>query len=88
MTRSNFGPKAGFQAVYYETTNKVLRFDMIKCPYFDICKAYGCEEIVRAYCHADDVCYGSMHPRIEWGRTQTMGDGGTCCDFKITVKNM
>ena len=88
MTRSNFGPKAGFQAVYYETTNKVLRFDMIKCPYFDICKAYGCEEIVRAYCHADDICYGSMHPRIEWGRTQTLGDGGTCCDFKITVKIM
>ena len=35
---------------------------------------------------AEDILYGDMHPKLLWGRTQTLGKGGSCCDFKISVK--
>ncbi|MBR3294499.1 MAG: L-2-amino-thiazoline-4-carboxylic acid hydrolase [Oscillospiraceae bacterium] len=26
-----------------------------------------------------------MHPKLKWRRSKTLGLGGDCCDFKITV---
>ncbi|MBR1938421.1 MAG: L-2-amino-thiazoline-4-carboxylic acid hydrolase [Spirochaetales bacterium] len=31
---------------------------MVKCPYHDMCTKYGCPEIVKGFCDADDICYG------------------------------
>ena len=58
---------------------------MVKCPYMDICVRYGCPEIVRGFCDADDVCYGNMHPKLSWERTKTLGHGHDCCNFKIRI---
>lgn len=27
-----------------------------------------------------------MHPKVIWGRTQTLGKGGDCCDFRMSIK--
>ena len=43
-------------------------------------------EIVKGYCDADDICHGNMHPKLEWGRTKTLGHGGDVCDFKIRIR--
>lgn len=81
-----FGPDAGFKAKHYENTEGCFRMDMLECPYMNICKKYGCTEIVPAFCASDDVAYSNMHPRLIWGRTKTLGRGDDCCDFQLTVK--
>jgi len=86
LTKRMFGEASGFEARYYEVSKSEMRVDMLKCPYYDNCKKYGCPEIVAGYCEADDVCYGDMHPKLKWGRTKTIGKGGDCCDFRITLE--
>jgi len=86
LTHKMFGEDSGFRAIYYDTPKTEMKIDMTFCPYFEICKKYGCPEIVPAYCESDDVCYGNMHPGLVWGRTKTLGKGGDCCDFRIKVK--
>lgn len=27
-----------------------------------------------------------MHPKLKWGRTKTLGQGGDCCDFRLTIE--
>lgn len=86
MTQKSFGPQAGFESVNKHLGRHEMGFDMIKCPYNDICIRYGCPEIVKGFCDADDICYGSMHPKLVWGRTKTLGHGGDACDFRISIR--
>jgi len=85
MTKKMFGEASGFKAKYYDTPKTEMRIDMLECPYNNKCIHYGCPEIVRGFCESDDVCYAQMHPKLVWGRTKTLGKGGDCCDFKISV---
>lgn len=84
MTKKMFGPSAGFEQVFYEADGKVLRFDITKCPYCKYCKKCGCPELTHTFCDSDIYCYGNL-PGIEFARTQTLGTGGTCCDFSLRV---
>ena len=59
---------------------------MLDCPYQDTCVKYGCPGIVAGFCRADDKAYGHMHPELKWGRTKTLGQGGDCCDFRLTIE--
>jgi len=85
MTKKHYGEKASFQAMWYSQGKRNMRFDMTACPYQIICAAHGCPEVVAAFCDADDVVYGHMHPRLCWQRTQTLGRGGACCDFHLFI---
>ncbi len=85
MTKKKFGVKQNFDAVFHEISPKEMRFDMTKCPYSELCAKYRYPEITKAFCRGDDIVYGNMHPRLIWGRTKTIGDGDTVCDFKLTV---
>ena len=86
MTAKSFGPHMGFvQENGYVSTDE-MRFDMVKCPYQDMCTKYGCPEIVKGYCNGDDILYGNMHPRLSWDRTKTLGHGDDVCNFKIHIK--
>lgn len=80
-----FGKAAGFD---YRTVPDapVFAADMTRCPYVDTCARYGCPDLAQYSCKADDVTYGSLHPKLVWGRTQTLGTGGSCCDFRLYVK--
>lgn len=86
MTGKVFGEAAGFQAKWFRADKEEMRFDMLVCPYWDICVRYGCPEIVCGFCRADDICYGNMHPKPHWGRTKTLGLGGDCCDFLLAIR--
>lgn len=76
-----FGETYGFQSNFYETPKSEVRFDMVACPYANICKKYGCPEIVKAFCDADDISFGSMHKKLIFTRTKTLANGDDCCDF-------
>ena len=86
MTKKSFGENAGFRARWIKEGKKEMRFDMLECPYQSLCVKYDCPEIVCGFCRSDDICYGNMHPRLHWGRTKTLGLGGDCCDFRVTVR--
>ena len=86
MTEKSFGPKAGFASKDHFVSKEEVRLNMTKCPYFDKCKQYGCTEIVRGFCDADDICYGHMHPKLSWDRTKTIGYGYDVCDFKVRIR--
>ena len=80
-----FGHSAGFD---YRPVPGAPKFsvDMTRCPYVDTCVRYGCPELARISCQADDVTYGNLHPRLIWARTQTLGTGGSCCDFRLHLR--
>ena len=59
---------------------------MLVCPYFETCKKYGCPELTRFFCKSDDITYGNLHPRLVWHRTQILGTGGECCDFRLFIR--
>lgn len=82
-----FGEKSGFEMKDYSVSGNICHIDMIKCPYFSICSAYGCPELTTVFCNADDVAYGNMHPKLSWERKKTLGRGNDCCDFILKVKN-
>lgn len=85
LTPKMFGELAGFRSVWRRDPEWDLSFDMVQCPYLEKCREYGCPELCKAYCDADDVCYGDLHPKVVWGRTKTLGKGGDCCDFRMKV---
>ena len=76
-------PNAGFVYELPESHGNEARLNIVRCPYFEICKRYGCPEITSAYCDSDDAGYGNLHPNLIWGRTKTIGHGGDCCDFLL-----
>ncbi len=86
MLNKGFGANAGFTSIKRKTDQNYMHIDMMVCPYNDICRKYGCPEIITAFCHSDDIAYGNMHPKLIWGRTKTLGRGGDCCDFIIHTK--
>ena len=78
-----FGPEAGFRYEFPEAGKHEARANVVRCPYYEICKRYGCPEITRAFCDGDDAGYGDLHPQLVWERTKTIGRGGDCCDFSL-----
>ncbi len=86
LTQKSFGPQAGFKSENQYLGKSEMRFDMVRCPYYDKCLQYGCPEIVKGFCDADDICYGDMHPKVSWDRTKTIGHGDGVCDFKVHIK--
>ncbi|MBQ9069460.1 MAG: L-2-amino-thiazoline-4-carboxylic acid hydrolase [Eggerthellaceae bacterium] len=86
MTQKSFGPQMGFASTDKYLSKTEMRFNMVACPYQEKCVQYGCPEIVRGFCDADDICYGNMHPKISWDRTKTLGHGYDVCDFKVRIK--
>ena len=85
MLDAKFGTKAKFSYIRRDCKNG-FAVDMVKCPYVETCKKYGCPELTQFFCKSADYCYGNMHPKLIWARTKTLGTGGDCCDFKLYIK--
>ena len=81
-----FGEDAGFRFSFYPTDGKQVKFDMLACPYHQVCRDLGCEELAPTFCTTDDICYGHMHPKLIWNRTRTIARGGNLCDFDLFIR--
>jgi len=86
IARDSFSEEAGFVYEWPELPEDTYGFDIVKCPYFNICTKYGCPEIVPAFCDSDDRSYGNMHDNLIWERTETIGRGCDRCNYRIRVK--
>ncbi len=85
MVQKKYPPEAGFQMTFYPEGKGRAKFDVTACPYHRVCTALGYPELTTVFCNTDDTCYGNMHPKLRWNRTQTIGRGGSHCDFDIEV---
>lgn len=78
-----FGESCGFRYENYEASKHMLKMDMTDCPYCRYAKLFGCPELMPVFCDSDFATYGNL-PGIRFERTQTLGSGSSCCDFKFT----
>lgn len=84
MLKKMFGPEAGFAQHSYPTGKDELKFEITACPYCKYCELCGCPELTHNFCDSDVYCYGNL-PGIRFERTQTLGTGGNCCDFRFKL---
>ena len=81
-----FSTDSGFRFSFYPTDGKQVKFDMLECPYLQICRELGCDRFAPVFCASDDVCYGNMHPKLIWNRTKTLARDGEACDFDLFIR--
>jgi hypothetical protein len=75
-------PEPGWQFEMVADDEESLAFNMRHCFYLDILNYYGAPELTPVFCKLDDILMAAMPPSIKWGRTQTIGQGAECCDFR------
>lgn len=63
---------------YYDVT-------ITDCLWYNACIENGCAELCPAFCEVDDANYGNLR-KLGFSRTQTLGTGGSCCDFHFYRK--
>ena len=85
MANRMFGPSCGFRFKNFEVSKRELKMDMTACPYCRYAKLFGTPELVVVFCDSDFAVYGNL-PGIQFLRTQTLGTGGDCCDFRFYRK--
>lgn len=83
LANKMFGPSCGFRFENYQVSKRALKMDMTACPYCRYAKRFGCPELMPVFCDSDFATYGSL-PGIQFRRTQTLGTGGECCDFRFS----
>lgn len=81
-----FSEDSGFKFKFYEVGKERIKFDMLQCPYYQMCKRLDCLDLAEIFCTTDDVCYGDMHPKLIWNRTKTIARGADLCDFDLYVE--
>ncbi|MBU3113674.1 L-2-amino-thiazoline-4-carboxylic acid hydrolase [Clostridium lacusfryxellense] len=65
-----------------QNNTEAMVFIIKKCLWHSTCVEHTCPEICNMFCKSDNMCYDSMK-KITFRRTQTLGMGGECCDFKF-----
>jgi hypothetical protein len=60
-------------------------FEIHRCLWQETCEKCGCSALCRVFCDSDYENFGGMK-RTAFSRTQTLGTGGTLCDFTFSDK--
>jgi predicted ArsR family transcriptional regulator len=69
---------------YKESSEKCVSFDVHHCPYVDMYRRLGLEKYGSVLsCERDPSTFNGFNPEISFSRTQTLMDGGCCCDFRF-----
>ena len=80
-----FGRECGFDYINFEANGDRMQMDMTMCPYVKYAKRFRVEELMSVFCNSDFATYGSLD-KITFRRIETLGTGGSKCDFKF-VRN-
>jgi len=80
-----FGIECGFDYINFEANTKMIQMDMTRCPYVKYAKRFQVDELMMVFCNSDFATYGNLS-KISFRRTETLGTGGSMCDFKF-VRN-
>lgn len=72
---------------WIDFTSDIVGLNCHACFYMNRLAEYGLAELTSHFCRLDDVLAAEAAPRIRLERTQTIGRGGSLCDFRyIRVK--
>ena len=72
---------------YKECSDDKLAFDVKRCAYVEMYKALGLEEYgPQLSCQRDEFLFKGIDSGIKFTRTQTLMEGGSCCDFCLEMK--
>ena len=82
MALKMFGRESGFDYTNYHADKTRLTMDTTVCPYCKYAKLLDVEALMPTFCESDFATYGGL-PGIRFERTQTLGTGGSCCDFRF-----
>ena len=82
VSRRSFSESAGFKNVFYPRKKGEFKMDITQCPYQTYFSQLGCPELTRLFCQNDEYAYGNLDG-LRFVRTQTLGTGGTLCDFLL-----
>lgn len=82
MTKKMFGKSCGFENRFYPKKKGEYRMDILACPYHKYFTLLGCPELTKIFCDNDERTYGDL-PGLRFVRKNTLGNGGSCCDFYI-----
>lgn len=74
---SEYGPD---ELAVLEDSPDCFSLNIYRCYIFDTLTAQDAPELTALYCATDDWL-SNLLPSVKWERTQTLGRGGTHCDF-------
>jgi hypothetical protein len=74
---SEYGPG---ELEVLEDSPDCFALKVYRCYILDTLTAYGAPELTALFCATDDWL-SELMPRVRWERTQTLGRGGSYCDF-------
>ncbi|MBP3542687.1 MAG: L-2-amino-thiazoline-4-carboxylic acid hydrolase [Lachnospiraceae bacterium] len=86
MATKMFGKECGFDYRNFEANKSILQMDMTMCPYVKYAKRFQVDELTAVFCESDFAAYGNLS-NISFRRTETLGTGGSKCDFKFVRTN-
>ncbi len=81
MRMSEF-PAEGWDLRMIENSRRRIAFDIHSCFYLETLTALGVPELTPGFCQGDDRMGEMLPPSIIFHRTQTLGSGGACCNFR------
>lgn len=79
-------PAEGWTTEWVRCDGREIHFNFTRCLYKDVCDEQGCPELCPVFCANDDIAFTGLMPKIRFEREQTLGKGGSCCDFHF-IKN-
>ena len=69
-----------------ELTKSTFRYEITGCKFVDLTRRAGRPELAPLFCSGDGVYFDRHLPEVAFERTQTLAEGGTCCDFRFRWK--
>ena len=72
-----------WEVTFLESDAEHFFYDITKCLWHDVCTQLGCPELCPIFCHNDEINFVDVTPRLHFRRSQTLGEGGSCCDFRF-----
>lgn len=78
MTKDEYMPSS--QEIVEDSAD-CYAVNIYRCFILDTLIKHGARELTACFCNTDDWLAEAL-PKIGWERTQTLGRGGDCCDFR------
>jgi hypothetical protein len=78
MTKDEYLP--GSQEIVEDSAD-CYAVNIYRCFILDTLAKHDARELTACFCNTDDWLAEAL-PKIGWERTQTLGRGGDCCDFR------
>lgn len=76
-------PSEGWEVVWKERNRNKIAFEMHRCIYCEMTKAYGCPELCTVFCQNDVIAFAGFSPAIYFRRKGTLAEGYPMCDFNF-----